>query len=137
MSVTGINHFNITAPSELLLKVRDFYVEVLGLKVGERPGFRRNGFWLYAGDEPLVHLTVDDREEGRTDMERAGVDSAHGFLDHIAFTCRGLSELLERLKRLDIPYRMSEVASLGQVQVFVSDPASVRVELNFVDETPA
>jgi len=132
MSVININHFNITAPSELLLKVRDFYVEVLGLKVGERPGFRRNGFWLYAGDEPLVHLTVDEREESQ-----AGVESKHGFLDHVAFTCRGLPELLERLKRLDIPYRMSEVSSLGQVQVFVSDPASVRVELNFVDETPA
>jgi catechol 2,3-dioxygenase-like lactoylglutathione lyase family enzyme len=132
MSVIGINHFNITAPAELLLKVRDFYVEVLGLRVGERPGFRRKGFWLYAGEEPIIHLTVDDREESSADVE-----SAHGFLDHIAFTCRGLPGLIERLKRLDIPYRMAEVASLGQVQVFVRDPASVRVELNFVDESPA
>ena len=132
MSVIGINHFNITAPAELLLKVRDFYVEVLGLKVGERPGFRRHGFWLYAGEEPLVHLTVDDQEEARAEVE-----SAQGFLDHIAFTCRGLPGLLERLKRLDIPYRMSEVSSLGQVQVFVRDPARVGVELNFVDETAA
>jgi catechol 2,3-dioxygenase-like lactoylglutathione lyase family enzyme len=132
MSVIGINHFNITAPAELLEKVRDFYVEVLGLKVGERPGFRRQGFWLYAGEEPIIHLTVDDREESSADVE-----STHGFLDHIAFTCRGLPGLIERLKRSDIPYRMSEVASLGQVQVFVHDPASVRVELNFVDESPA
>jgi catechol 2,3-dioxygenase-like lactoylglutathione lyase family enzyme len=131
MTVISINHFNITAPTELLEQVRDFYVEVLGLKVGERPGFRRQGFWLYAGEEPLLHLTVDDREAARADVE-----SAHdGFLDHVAFTCRGLPGLLERLKRLNIPYRMSEVASLGQVQVFVRDPASVRVELNFVDES--
>lgn len=132
MSVIGINHFNITAPAELLSQVRDFYVEVLGLKIGERPGFRRQGFWLYAGDEPLVHLTVDDQ-----DVARADVESEHGFLDHVAFTCRGLSELLKRLKRFDIPYTMSEVASLGQVQVFVRDPARVRVELNFIDESPA
>jgi len=132
MSIIGINHFNITAPTELLEKVRDFYVEVLGLKVGERPGFRRKGFWLYAGEEPIIHLTVDDREEARADVE-----SANGFLDHIAFTCRGLPGLIERLKRLNIPYRMAEVASLGQVQVFVRDPASVRVELNFVDESTA
>lgn len=46
MYTAGLNHFNITAPGELLEKVRDFYVEVLGLIVGERPGFRRNGFWL-------------------------------------------------------------------------------------------
>lgn len=133
MSVIGINHFNIKAPAQLLEQVRDFYVEVLGLTVGERPGFRRSGFWLYAGDDPLVHLTVDDREE----EARADVETAHGFLDHIAFTCRGLPGLIERLKRFDIPYRMSEVASLGQVQIFVSDPASVRVELNFVNESTA
>jgi catechol 2,3-dioxygenase-like lactoylglutathione lyase family enzyme len=132
MSVIGINHFNITAPAELLSQVRDFYVEALGLKVGERPGFRRQGFWLYAGEEPLVHLTVDDRQEARPEVE-----AEQGFLDHVAFTCKGLPALLERLKRFDIPYTISEVASLGQVQVFVSDPARVRVELNFIDESPA
>lgn len=132
MSVTGLNHFNITAPSELLEKVRDFYVEALGLRVGERPGFRRKGFWLYAGENPIVHLTADDGE-----AMRAGAESAQCFLDHIAFSCEGLTGLLERLKRLDIPYRVSEVTSLGQVQVFVRDPARVGVELNFVEQSPA
>src|ERR1043165_2422649 len=99
MSVTGINHFNITAPSELIEKVRDFYVEALGLRVGERPGFRRKGFWLYAGDDPIVHLTADDGEAAR-----AVDESVQGFLDHIAFSCQGLNGLLERLKRMDIPY---------------------------------
>jgi catechol 2,3-dioxygenase-like lactoylglutathione lyase family enzyme len=132
MSVTGINHFNITAPSALLEQVRDFYVEVLGLAVGERPVFRRKGFWLYAGENPIVHLTEDD-----TETARAGDESAHCFLDHIAFSCQGLAGLIERLKRLDIPYRMSEVSALGQVQVFVRDPARVGVELNFAQEPAA
>lgn len=126
----GLNHFNITAPYELLEKVRDFYVEVLGLAVGERPNFTRKGFWLYAGDEPLVHLTACDSEDTRA----AGV-AAPGFFDHIAFSCKGLSEVIERLKRFDISYEVDEVVPLNQVQLFVRDPSGVGVELNFVNES--
>jgi catechol 2,3-dioxygenase-like lactoylglutathione lyase family enzyme len=132
MHTVGLNHFNITAPAELLETVRDFYVEVLGLEVGKRPDFRRKGFWLYAGREPLVHLTACDEGDAR-----AGGKSAPGFFDHVAFSCKGLSELIERLKRLNISYELIEIASLRQVQVFIRDPARVGVELNFVDESLA
>ena len=132
MNTVSLNHFNITAPSELLEKVRDFYVEVLGLVVGERPNFRRDGFWLYAGREPIVHLTACEGDDARAQGE-----SGSSFLDHVAFSCKGLPGLIERLKRLNIPYEMAEVASLGQVQVFVRDPARVGVELNFVNESTA
>ncbi|HEX8144135.1 MAG TPA: hypothetical protein VF553_16155 [Pyrinomonadaceae bacterium] len=132
MDVTGLNHFNITAPFELLEKVRDFYVQVLGLVVGERPGFRRKGFWLYAGNQPIVHLTACDAGDARADGE-----SASSFFDHVAFSCKGLSVMIERLKRLDIPYELVEIPSRGQVQVFLRDPARVGVELNFADESTA
>ncbi|MBV9958517.1 MAG: VOC family protein [Acidobacteria bacterium] len=127
MSVVGLQHFNITAPAELLEQVRDFYVEVLGLTVGARPDFMRAGFWLYAGGEPLVHLTACEVAD-----ERA--DSARGFFDHIAFSCRGLAAVIERLTRLNVPYEADEVTSLKQVQLFLRDPAGVGVELNFYDE---
>jgi catechol 2,3-dioxygenase-like lactoylglutathione lyase family enzyme len=129
MDVIGLHHFNITAPSELLERVRDFYVEVLGLAVGGRPNFMRNGFWLYAGGEPIVHLTACDSDDARANGE-----SVPCFFDHIAFFCKGLSAVLERLKRLNIPYEVIEIPSLGQVQVFLRDPARVSVELNFVNE---
>jgi catechol 2,3-dioxygenase-like lactoylglutathione lyase family enzyme len=126
MSVVGLNHINITAPWELLEQVRDFYVDVVGLNVGDRPDFARNGFWLYAGDKPIVHLIVcldgDVRAHG---------EAAPSFIDHIAFTCKGLSEIVERLKTLRIEYRLTEVPSRGQVQIFVRDPAGMGVELNF------
>jgi catechol 2,3-dioxygenase-like lactoylglutathione lyase family enzyme len=132
MNTVSLNHFNITAPSELLEKVRDFYVEVLGLTVGERPNFRRKGFWLYAGDAPIVHLTTCDGDDARVNGE-----AGPGFLDHVAFSCKGLSAMIERLKRLHIPYEVVEMDSVGQVQVFVRDPARVGVELNFVNESMA
>lgn len=127
--VTGLNHFNITAPYELLERVRDFYVEVVGLAVGERPGFMRNGFWLYAGNEPIVHLTACEADDARI-----GGETGLNFFDHIALACRGLSGIVERLKRFDIPYEVVRIPSLGQVQVFVRDPAGIGLELNFVNE---
>jgi extradiol dioxygenase family protein len=132
MSTLGLSHFNITAPYELLEKVRDFYVEVVGLVVGDRPGFERKGFWLYAGNEPVVHLTARDETEARDDAQ-----SGPKFFDHIAFSCQGLSRVIERLKRMNIPYEVVEISSLGQVQLFLRDPARVGVELNFVNESLA
>jgi catechol-2,3-dioxygenase len=130
MNTVGLSHFNITAPYELLEQVRGFYVEVLGLTVGDRPSFMRKGFWLYAGQEPLVHLTACDDGD-----DRANGESGRHFFDHIAFSCKGLALTIERLKQLDIPYEVIEIASLGQMQVFIRDPAGVGVELNFVNES--
>lgn len=130
MNTVSLNHFNITAPYELLEKVRDFYVAVLGLTVGERPGFRRRGFWLYAGQEPIVHLTACDEADTRSNGE-----PVLSFFDHIAFSCKGLSGTIERLQQLNVSYRMSDVPSLGQVQLFIRDPAGVGVELNFLHES--
>lgn len=130
MGVRRLNHFNITAPAELLEKVRDFYVEALGLSAGERPGFRRRGFWLYAGAEPLVHLTACDEGDERASASRA-------TFDHVAFSCEGLKEFVARLEGAGVRFEVDEVASLRQVQLFMRDPAGVGVELNFTGETLA
>ena len=130
MGVRGLNHFNVTASAEVIERVRDFYVRVLGLSVGERPGFRRAGFWLYAGAEPVVHLTTEDGGDART-------ADARTTFDHVAFSCEGLRELVARLERAGVEYEVDEVASLGQVQLFLRDPAGVGLELNFAGETLA
>ena len=130
MSVRGLNHFNVTASAEVIERVRDFYAGVLGLRVGERPDFRRAGFWLYAGTEPVVHLTTCDDDDARA----ANVRST---LDHVAFSCEGLREFVGRLERAGVEYEVDEVASLGQVQLFLRDPAGVGLELNFKGESLA
>jgi catechol 2,3-dioxygenase-like lactoylglutathione lyase family enzyme len=130
MNVTGLHHFNITATAELIQQVLDFYVQVLGLEVGERPAFRRQGFWLYAGAEPVVHLTICDAGDIRA-------RGAQGFFDHLAFSCKGLPEIVARLKDLRIPYEVIELPALSQTQIFVRDPAGIGIELNFVDESLA
>jgi len=130
MGVRGLNHFNVTASADVIERVRDFYVRALGLTVGDRPGFRREGFWLYAGAEPFVHLTTCDGDDERT-------PNARSAFDHVAFSCEGLREFVERLERAGVEYEVDEVASLGQVQLFLRDPAGVGLELNFKGETLA
>jgi glyoxylase I family protein len=130
MGVRGLSHYNVTAPADVIERVRDFYVEVIGLHAGARPRFRREGYWLYAGAEPLVHLTACDPEDARA-------THARGAFDHVAFECEGLREFVERLERAGVEYEVDEVASLGQAQLFLRDPAGVGLELNFIGEALA
>jgi catechol 2,3-dioxygenase-like lactoylglutathione lyase family enzyme len=124
MKVAGLNHVNIAAPRAVIERVRAFYIEVLGLVEGERPPLRSPGHWLYAGDAPIVHLSLRDSAAG---------DGA-GAIDHFALTCQGLVATVERLTRLGVAHRVVEVPGRAQVQLFLRDPAGVNVELNFSGE---
>lgn len=123
--IDQLDHINIAAPADLLARVRDFYVDILGLEDGARPVFSSPGYWLYAGNRPLIHLSVRD---GRP----AGEDA--GYLDHVAFTGRGHRELLSRLESAEIEYQRNHVPELDLYQLFFRDPAGVRVEVNFRGE---
>lgn len=126
MGVHGIHHFNIRVPLEELKRLRDFYCDVVGLKVGPRPPFRSPGIWLYAGDEAVLHLS-----ETRLDEPIPPLGERRSVLNHIAFACVGLEEITERLDERDINYRLREVPLTGERQLFFIDPAGVGVELIF------
>ena len=40
MATLAFAHYNLRAPRKLLDELRDFYCDVVGLRVGERPPFR-------------------------------------------------------------------------------------------------
>jgi hypothetical protein len=56
MSILGFSHY-LRAPRELLDTLCTFYTEVVGLKVGERPLFASVGYWPYAAQQDVLHLT--------------------------------------------------------------------------------
>ena len=122
MNILGLDHINISGPAALIENCRRFYVETLGLREGPRPPFRSHGFWLYAGEQAIVHLTEKERETAVRD------DSA---FDHCALRCSGLRKTIERFKTLGVLYTLKEVPDTGDVQIFVSDPGGLRLELNF------
>ena len=121
MRVVGINHLNIMASAEMIALCRAFYIDVLGLVEGARPPFRSKGHWLYAGDQPIVHLseTADTRTASKS------------MLDHIALSCEGLDDFIGRLDERGVEYQVDRVPLTGTAQLFLRDPAGVGIELNF------
>lgn len=122
--IEGFAHFNLRAPQPLLERLRDFYCEVVGLRVGPRPPFRSAGYWLYAGEQDVLHLTACDADESASRQGRSSYD-------HAAFRARDLDACERRLQQLGLPYQKSQVPGGGAVQLFLHDPAGLGVELNF------
>jgi catechol 2,3-dioxygenase-like lactoylglutathione lyase family enzyme len=121
-----IHHIGITAPVEILEEVKAFYALVLGLKPGYRPEFGGiRGAWLYAGDEPIIHLLEDPNRPGEKS----------GFFDHVAIRCDNFDEVEATLKANDIAYAQLETQEVNQVQLFLTDPSGTSVELNFAMAT--
>jgi glyoxylase I family protein len=124
MSVRGFDHYNLRADRAVLDELHDFYPDVVGLSDGDRPPFRRFGYWLYSGDKAVLHLSLTDDGEQRS---RVAVNT----FSHAAFNCTGRAEFETRLKRLGIPYRTAQVPLLNLSQLFFHDPAGNGVELQF------
>ena len=124
MPTVGLNHINLSGSRDVLNTLKDFYCEVIGLEVGARPNFPRAGYWLYAGRHPVVHLYESAPNEARkTDVLTT--------FDHVAFTCEDSDAFETLLRRRGIEYSKAVVPGTDQVQLFLRDPAGVKVELNF------
>jgi catechol 2,3-dioxygenase-like lactoylglutathione lyase family enzyme len=122
MKNLGLNHINLRVHPEQLDAMRDFYRDVVGLSEGFRPAFNSQGYWLYAGAHPVLHLSVFK------------TPPAQGFgkpLDHIAFSCVDVPHFEARLRFLGIAYRIEHFADENMVQIFIKDPVNNTVELHF------
>jgi catechol-2,3-dioxygenase len=127
VAVRSFDHYNLCAPRAVLDELCAFYRDVVGLTPGWRPPFRRFGYWLYAGDRPVLHLNQAN------DDERFAAEPASTF-SHAAFRCTGRSEYEKRLAEQTIEYRTARVPETGQTQLFFKDPAGNGIELSFDDE---
>jgi catechol 2,3-dioxygenase-like lactoylglutathione lyase family enzyme len=123
-----IDHINIRAPRDIIEQVREFYCTVFGLEEGFRPAFASSGYWLYAGDHPLVHLSVGGE---------SGAPDRPSHLDHVAFRSAGLDAFRQTLEENGISYRENFVPEIDLSQVFFTDPAGTGLEVNFPGERPA
>jgi catechol 2,3-dioxygenase-like lactoylglutathione lyase family enzyme len=126
MAVSGMNHFTVLTDD--VPGTVDFYTRMVGLTDGWRPDLGFPGAWLYAGDAAVLHV-IGGRQR---DELRPGV------IDHMAFSARGLAQLLEHLKAHDVEHICRQQKGSGIWQIFVFDPNGARVELDFApDESPA
>lgn len=114
---------------------RDFYTRVLGMRVGPNPDFKFPVFWLYLGDRDVIHVTSGGANTSANRKQYLGQQSdavsGSGVIDHLAFRCTGLSDMMEHLTRHKVAFTKRMVNDQGLFQLFLMDPNGVKVELNF------
>jgi len=121
--ILSINHIQLVAEKDLVLKLRDFYCDVVGLTEGFRPVFERFGFWLYIGNKYVLHIITPKEGDGRS-LQKSS-------FDHVAFKTTNYQDVLKKLKLLNISFEEKPIPGMTAHQIFLRDPAGNRVELNF------
>ena len=93
---------------------------MLGLTVGQRPELGFPGAWLYAGGQPILHVS-----KASLPRERAGV------IDHMAFSATDLKGAVTKLKANGIEFALRQQVGTRIWQIFCHDPMGAKVELDF------
>ena len=139
MPLEHLEHFLIQCAD--IGKTRDWYVKVLGLREGAHPDFKFPVCWLYIGEKDVLHITQGGKDVSANRMRYLGQQSqaleGSGVIDHVAFRCRDLEEMIAHLTALDVPFTKRQVDDQGLFQLFLIDPNGVKVELNFANSEAA
>jgi catechol 2,3-dioxygenase-like lactoylglutathione lyase family enzyme len=131
MPAQSLNHYTIQARN--LEATKNFYVDIVGLTVGDRPPLNFPGYWLYCGGIPTVHL-LGYQAHQKVIPDGPSYPAETGRLDHIAFSCTGLKDMRADLQRRGINYEERVLPRLNMTQLFYKDPDGISVECNFPPE---
>ena len=126
MTAVAIDHVNISVPSARLPDMLAFYTGIVGLREGERPPLPFPGHFLYCESSPIPVLHLASYQE-----DDLALSQPTGRFNHVCFRMRGLAEAQARLAAGTHPHREQERPGNPLVQVFVTDPAGLTVELTF------
>ena len=55
--INGIDHYNLRSDEKMIEILKDFYINIVGLNLGHRPPFKSKGYWLYAKEKDILHLS--------------------------------------------------------------------------------
>jgi catechol 2,3-dioxygenase-like lactoylglutathione lyase family enzyme len=135
MPLTKLEHYLVI--SDDIEATRRFYCDALGMRLGFRPELEFEGYWLYVGDVPCIH--VAERVSYARYLHGMGIpmssgEPGSGMVDHLAFNGTGFDDMLDRLRRLGIEAHANDVAEIGLRQLFLLDPSGIKIELNFLEK---
>ena len=141
MPISHLEHFLIQTDD--IERTCDWYVRVLGFRIGPSPDFRFPVKWLYLGEQDVIHIgkarhsqhqdtylkTPSDQAE--VDYSAAGAPGS-GRIDHICLNCDGLQEFIDRLTRNGVEFSERKAHNSDLYQLFMREPVNgIKVELNF------
>lgn len=118
------DHVNVSMGANHALS--QLFEGVMGMHVGPRPPFPFPGQWLYEGEQAMVHAVND-----------AGLSAKAGELrfGHVAFRSElPASQLLERLNRSALSFKVARIPEDHVAQIFVLLPGDFVVELDVPDD---
>ncbi len=133
MPLSHLEHFLLqTADMD---QTRQWYVDVLGMRVGPSPDFKFPVFWLYLGDQDVVHVTEGGGDVSENRKRYVGQESqatsGSGAVDHLAFRATGLRGMIAHLRALGVDFKQRRVDDQGLYQLFMFDPNGVKIELSY------
>jgi catechol 2,3-dioxygenase-like lactoylglutathione lyase family enzyme len=113
---------HVTLRTHDLEGTRAFLEDVLDLRPGYRPAFSFPGYWLYADNEPVVHLIPG---------HGGPVDRAGETIDHVGFRLTDHDGMRRKLEGLGVSYSRMELPELGERRLFIRTPTGILLELVF------
>ena len=126
--INGIDHYNLRSDEKMIEILKDFYINIVGLKLGHRPPFKSKGYWLYAGNKDILHLSSSkDNVKNLTNV--------NSTLDHVSFSAIDKSFFLETLKKNNIIFKERYIPEINIEQLFFKDPAGNGIELIFLEKS--
>ena len=133
MKLKSLDHILVLADD--IEATRDFYVDIIGPTVGDRPDFSFPGYWLHAGGHACVHLArrrkKGENAAGGDTHGGRGTTGTTGSIDHIAFAVDDIDDARADLDRRGIAYKHQKVPGAPLQQLFIRDPNVLAAELNF------
>jgi len=124
--IQGLNHYNLRSDPETMEALKEFYIKIVGLKLGFRPPFKSNGYWLYAGNKDILHLSETKNDEKKD-------HHVNSTFDHMAFSAEDMEKFSEKLKANNIDFYYREVPEIGTKQIFFKDIVGNGIELIFTE----
>lgn len=120
MQIKSLDHVNLR--TYRLGEMIAWYGDVLGMPAGDRPAFPFPGAWIYAGDNPVIHLV---------EIEPEAPSDAKPQIEHFALAATGLPDMVDRLNARGIDHELIPVPGLPIVQLHVHDPDGNHIHIDF------
>jgi catechol 2,3-dioxygenase-like lactoylglutathione lyase family enzyme len=122
---------------------RDWFCDNLGFVSGYHPEFGFPVYWLYIGEQDVVHIgkaqfsnhqntyLSTPQDQANTDYSGGG-NLGSGRIDHVCFNCTGMLEFIERLQKNGVDFSERKAHNSNLYQLFMREPINgIKVELNF------
>ena len=122
--------------TEDLEATKDWYIKVLGFRVGPSPDFKFPVYWLYLGDRDVLHITAGGKNMSENRKKYVGQQSeavaGTGVVDHIGFRTTGLARDDRESDKNTVSSRSARSTTMGFI-TSLFDPNGVKIELNFAN----